>query len=206
MRRVIRWTVAISFASAVALGGSVASQASTPACNSSQGQRIEHGAPGPIVCSSKGIKTIWVARRTTLALTSMHVNVVATRLTKKLAITSFGTTISHATAQGEFVVVTLRISNNTNKPQSFDDLAQTELQVGNDQFSVSTNGDESDKGSEGWNGDIEPGESATGDIVFDVSARSAADVPRHAGLLIVNFGDDVSFGSVSEVGIVYLGS
>lgn len=193
--------LAVAWSAAVAHGRSA-----IPACNHADGQRIEHGAPGPIVCSTKGIKTILVARRTTLPLSSMHVQVLASRVTKSLKEVVDGTTISQATAKGEFVVITLRIANETHTPQSFDDLAQSELEIANNDFSVSTNGDEADSGTQGFDDQTQPGESSTGDIVFDVATKSASTFPAHAGLLLVDYGANVSVGSVNEVGLIYLGA
>jgi hypothetical protein len=178
--------------------------ASTPSCTS-VAKRIESGTPGPLNCSAKGVPGVYVAKRTTLPLTSLTVAVTAARTTRTLVEKIDGTTISHATAQGMFVVLTVRVVNRTHKPQLFNEDIQTELLVGADTYSISTNGEESDSRSDGLDTQIEPGESATGDVVFDVAKKALTSYPAHAGLVVVNFGDFVSLGSVSQIGVIYLG-
>jgi hypothetical protein len=111
--------------------------ASAPPC-ASVTKRIESGSPGPLNCSAGGVATVEVARHTTLPLKSMSVAVTGTRTTGTLVDKIDGVTISHATAQGMFVVVTVRVSNRTHKPQLFNGGLQTELVIGPDTYSVST--------------------------------------------------------------------
>jgi hypothetical protein len=178
--------------------------AGAPPCTS-VAKRIESGTPGPLNCSANGVATVYVAKRTALPLTTLAVTVTGVRTTRTLVEKVDGVTISHATAQGMFVVVTVRVANRTHKPQLFNGDSQTELLIGSDTYSISTSGDEADSGTSGLDNQIEPGESATGDIVFDVAKSVLRSYPAHAGLVVVNFGDFVSFGSVSQIGVVYLG-
>jgi hypothetical protein len=55
-----------------------------------------------------------------VSLASMRVSVQQTRTASTLADTIDGTTISHATAKGVFIVVTVRVANETHQPQLFD--------------------------------------------------------------------------------------
>jgi hypothetical protein len=192
-----------AFAGSLILGPTVAT-AGAPPCTS-VAKRIASGAPGPLNCSANGVATVYVAKQTTLPLATMAVTVTGVRMTRTLVEKVGGTTISHATAQGMFVVVTVRVANRTHKPQLFNDDSQVELLIGSDTYSISASGDEADSATSAFDSDIEPGETATGDVVFDVAKSVLKSYPAHAGLVVVNFGDFVSFGSVSQIGVVYLG-
>jgi hypothetical protein len=187
-------------------GGSVVAHVVMASCPTVI-QRIEFGGvAGPLECSANGTKTIVVARRTSLVLSSMTVNAVKTRTTHELSDVVDGTTISHATAKGTFVVVTIRVANHTHMPQLFDPDSQAELEIKSNDYSTSTPGTEADSGTDAWDSDIEPGESSTGDVVFDVPTSQASLFPQHAALLLVNFGDFLQASSrVSEFGLIYLG-
>ncbi len=204
--RLVRWSALLALPILMLVGAeafpSVAGAATSCA---SDVQHVEAGAKGPFRCKAAGINTIVVGAQTPLPLTSLRASFRKARTTHTLVEKVDGTVMSHATAKGVFVLVTIQVTNLTHKPQSFDDLGQTELQIGNSQYSVSTDGDLSDSGADGFTDDIQPGESSTGDIVFDVPNSALALFPKHAALLLVNFGDDVSFGSPSQVGVMYVG-
>ncbi len=91
-------------------GGASVGHAATASC-ASDVQRVEAGAPGPLDCSTQGVKTLVVARRTALVLTSMRVTVQKMRTAHTLSEKIGGATVGHATAKGLFVVVTVRVSN-----------------------------------------------------------------------------------------------
>jgi hypothetical protein len=91
-----------------------------------------------------------------------------------------------ATAQGEFVVVNVTVTNRTHRPQMFWDY-QAQLAVGGDTFSVSSKGQVADDRADSWGQDIEPGETGTGDLVYDVPAKQAR-AARHGTLEVVGFG------------------
>jgi hypothetical protein len=135
----------------------------------------------------------------------MTVQAVRTRTTRTLTDKIDGTTLSHATAKGMFVLVTIRVVNHTHTPQLFDQDSQTELEIKTDYYSNSTPGLDADSGADAWGSEIEPGESSTGDLVFDVPKSAAALFPKHAALLLANFGDFLQASSVSELGLIYLG-
>lgn len=180
------------------------SHAATASCGTAVTQ-INRGAHGPLNCSSNGIKGIVVGDRTPLPLHSMTVTVDRTRITKKLVDAIDGTTISSATAQGEFVVIRVTVKNKTTTPQNFSPYLQTEAQIKKDQYTVSPKGEVADTGSQGLDNDIEPGETGTGDLVYDVPSSLAPSFPLYAALLVVNFGQSLTFGSASQVGLIVLG-
>lgn len=177
--------------------------AAAPSC-SQDTVKVQAGAHGPFACSLKGTATIIVGQKTRLAMQSMTVVGVSAKLTKRLEDKIDGTVISSATAQGRFAVVRITVTNHTHKPQSFDKFGQAELQVKQDSYSTSLKGIEADPAA-GLNDDIEPGESETGDLVFDVPAALAlAAFPAHAALFMVNFGDDTSYDLGGQLGVIVL--
>jgi hypothetical protein len=190
---------------ALMFAGTANAAAPSAACSKSDTHQIESGSPGPIICTTAGVKTVFVARRTMLVLSSMRVQVTGTRTTKTLVDQSDGVTFAHAKAQGTFAIVTLRITNETHQPQLFDEASQAELQIGVNQYSSSLNGEDADAGTQGLDDQIQPGESATGDIVFDVPTSAISGFTLHSALLLANFNQFLTI-SPTELGLIYLGT
>jgi hypothetical protein len=161
------------------------------------------GYQGPYHCKASGIPTVLVGPGVPMQMSSMTVRFVSKRVTKTVTNSTLG---QSASAQGMFVIVTVTITNNTQMPQLFNQDSQTVLQIGNSSYSISSKGDETDTGSDGWTNEINPGEHATGDLIYDVpSATVASEYPTHAGVAFVNFGEFLSAGSASQLGILSLG-
>ncbi len=147
---------------------------------------------------ANGIKTTLVGRTRPLVLSgALTATVVTIRMVKRIH-----SEFSNATAQGEFVILRVKITNDTNKPQLFNCGTQTELDLGDKTFSTSSSGTIADSGT-GFLEQIQPDEYATGDCVFDVpTVTLVASHPKHAGLLVVPFSDFVQFGTPSALGLI----
>jgi len=119
-----------------------------------------------------------------------------------------GGTIS-ATANGEYLIVTLKVTNNTDSPETFDGISSHETELvadGKDfteAFKAENQADQQSFISQSEA--IQPGESATGDVVFDVPPAIAAKVlsGQKGGLAILNFGEENS-ESAPGLGVISL--
>ena len=185
-------------------GHEPAARAAAAGC-SSQLNRVESGAAGPLRCSAQGVTTIIVAKRTPLGLTSMRVSVQHLRTASVLSYTSHGVTIKRVATGGAYVVLTITVANRTRVPQRFSEADQAELQTNIGVFLISSEGSQADAGTDAWGHPIGPGRSISGDLVFDVSKTALVAFPHRAFLRLVNFGTFISGQSGGQAGIVYLG-
>lgn len=114
--------------------------------------------------------------------------------------------VASATANGVYIVITLKIVNRSQIPQSFDG-------VGGNATLLALNGSTYSESFDAENGPdqqsflsetptIQPGESATGDVIFDVPTSRARSVD--VGVLIVgDFASDLS-SSLAGAGLITL--
>lgn len=122
-----------------------------------------------------------------------------------------------ATAHGRFLIFDVTITNRDDSGQSFGDGlgGQSVLGVGDgshfksyDEDFNAENGPDAGSCIDANNSEaIQPGESATCDVVFDVPPPVVAQIPTSGNLDFVNFGVDLSFGgSTGTVGVFRLES
>jgi hypothetical protein len=188
-------TASLSVASLTLFGGAPALGAGTPSCVRDLA-RIRAGAPGPLVCTHAGLQTVLTAKQTTLPLSSMQVSFVSERTAHS---------VGGVVAAGVFVVLTIDVANETNTPQSFDGAAQADFELNDSSHFTSPEVGGADPAADAWAQPIAPGQSITGDLVFDVSKHALRSRRTDAALGLVNFGEDISSGPVSQLGIVVLG-
>jgi Domain of unknown function (DUF4352) len=157
-------------------------------------------------CTSNGILFTVVHGMQTLHLKTLDVNVVGVRTASTV---SSGTGIS-ATATGEFLIISIHVANKTSTPETSDgggfqnqDMLQLSGATYTEDFHAENQADQQSFVTN--NSPIQPGESVTGDLVFDVptSAASGATKNPRAGLVIANFGDDLS-QMPSSLGLIAL--
>ena len=113
------------------------------------------------------------------------------------------------TAHGKFVLVTLSVTNHSDSPQSFDSLGGETALVLSNQKQYSERFDAAngyDQNSFMMNDDdIQPDQTATHELVFDVPAHA---VVSGSNLAVLNFGDDMTstVDDTTEIGSIDLGN
>jgi hypothetical protein len=171
---------------------------------------------GPPSCTAVAFKTahctlggvsFTVAHGTqTLRLKTLALNITGVRTTSTVANNSIS-----ATAKGEFLIVTISVTNKTTSPETFDGggfQQQSELELDGASYTESFHA-ENQADAQSFitnNSPIQPGESATGDLVFDVPPAEAAKATTDSRdvLIIGNFGDDLSQQQPSKLGLIAL--
>ncbi len=110
-----------------------------------------------------------------------------------------------AAKNGIYVVGSLAIENESNKPDRFDDFGeQVQLKAGqatyNEPFNV-LNGVLTD--SFLWKGKkIPPGQSQVGKVAFDVPEEAIESIETEGALLVLNFGDEGNARRADQVGLI----
>jgi Domain of unknown function (DUF4352) len=140
-----------------------------------------------------------------LKLTTLHAKIEHVSIQHQM-----GSDLGVKVAHGKFVVISLSVTNHSNSPQRFDGMGdETALVLANqktysERFDV---GNGYDQNSFGWNSDdIQPDQTATHDLIFDVPANA---VVSGAHLGVLNFGDDTTTYSAddgTELGSIAVGS
>ena len=107
-----------------------------------------------------------------------------------------------ATAAGIYVICSLTVRNRADGPESFgDNGAQTLLLVDRkrytDAFDAENQADQQSFVSQ--DGDLQPGLSRTGDVIFDVPQRLAGDALTRGSVLTVDFGTDPNSATAAAV-------
>lgn len=116
-----------------------------------------------------------------------------------------------ATANGTYLIFTLRITNVMSSPQAFGGIGstQTVLSLGGSAYSDAFSAENGNDGQSFLTQDtpIQPGESQTGDLIYDVPSAKAqtAISGRSGGLVIANFGGDLSQTIPADSGVITLG-
>jgi hypothetical protein len=154
-------------------------------------------------CTNNGVTLDLVNRGSTAHLKTMNARVVNVNTTQSV---SNGPGFT-ANATGTFVIVTIAVTNTTSSPQTFDEgtsTSQGELEIVKNTYSVSFDAENGDDPRSFLtnNNAIQPGETRTGTIDFDVPTNAAQQVYRHGALVVANFGDDV--GSAQTAAILKL--
>ena len=145
-------------------------------------------------CTHAGITWTIVDENHTLTLKSLSAKLVGVRTAKSLA-----STTAAATANGDFVVATITITNKLPAPQTFDPSGtqQAGLILDGAVFKEAVMAEsQADANScvKLHGTPIQPGSSETCDVIFDVPASAAADLGKHGSgdLYLVNFGSDLA--------------
>jgi Domain of unknown function (DUF4352) len=112
----------------------------------------------------------------------------------------FGQSVS---ARGVFALCSITVRNRSDTPQTFDGIGarQTTLVVDGKQFSQNFDAEnQADaKSFITQDSEIQPGESRTGDVVFDLQPRFMRHLGTSGNLFVVNFGDDLDSATDAAV-------
>jgi hypothetical protein len=145
-------------------------------------------------CTHAGITWTIVDENHTLTLKTLSAKLVDVRTAKSLASTTAATT-----ANGDFVVATVTITNKLSSPQTFDPAGtqQAGLVLDGAVFKEALSAEgEADANSclKLHGAPIQPGANETCDVIFDVPTSAAADLGKHGSgdLYLVNFGSDLA--------------
>lgn len=157
----------------------------SPDCASLPNARTYEGK-----CVSNGATLTFVNKGTVAHLKSLDVKVNGVSTAQSY---SSGNGVASATARGTFVTVNLTVANRLDSPQQFDesDTGQVELQVGKSTYTPNFDAvNQADQQSflSGNNNTIQPGESQSGDVVFDVPSGQFQTALNHGAVVVVDFG------------------
>jgi hypothetical protein len=146
-------------------------------------------------CTHAGITWTIVDEDHTLKLKTLWGRVTGVRSAKTVTGASAGTT-----ANGDFVIPSVVITNKLQSPQTFDGSGsqQAGLILDGAVFREAVSAEQADARSCQTRGkQIPPGQGVTCDVIFDVPAHAAGDLGKHGSgdLYLVNFGSDLA-GSV----------
>jgi len=111
-------------------------------------------------------------------------------------------------AQGTYVITTLTVTNKLNQPVTFDS-EQVTLNIGTERNARTFTSDFDAGNMPGnsfiWNDDeIQPGNSKTGTVIFDVARRSLNRIETSGNLTLVQFSDAGSDQPERAVGVIRL--
>jgi hypothetical protein len=148
-----------------------------------------------------------VNRADTLRLRELTVKFLGVKTAHYLT-SDMGTT----RAKGIYEIFTVRVLNKLHSPVSFDSSQdQTALVIGKNEYSENFDAENgNDQNSFMWkSNDIQPGESQTGDLVFDVPNRAAALIAQDSrqgggNLDFLNFSDAGNWDTASTYGAIRL--
>jgi hypothetical protein len=112
-----------------------------------------------------------------------------------------------ATANGTFLIVTLKVTNDSNTPQTVESIGGSTFQLStlttnsksySESFAAENQADQQSFVSQSTT-PVQPGASQTGDVVFDLPGSGLATIRKTgASLLFGNFGSDLSTASASN--------
>ena len=151
-------------------------------------------------CTSNGATFTFANPGSTVALKTLKVKVVNVATADSVSNGSGFT----ANAHGTFVIVSIAVTNTTQSPQTFDEgssTSQAALRIGNNTYSVSFDAENTNDPNSFVTNDapIQPGETRTGTIDFDVPSSAAARVNQHGGLVVVDFGETLDSAQSAAV-------
>lgn len=143
-------------------------------------------------CVTKGVTFTVVNKGSVLRMHSLTASLNGIR-----AADSLSSDVSSATASGMFVISSLTVTNRLDSPQTFDQIgtAQTQLLLGRQTFTENfdaENGNDPQSCVSKDDAGIQPGESLTCDVIFDVPTSSLAKLTTNGNISITNFGDDIA--------------
>lgn len=146
-------------------------------------------------CIDPGGLRVKVANPGNTATTpQMDVRLVSTETTDTLS-----SDVGTERAEGTFVVVTLEVTNKLSSPATFEAEGQTELVLNDNNFTPDFDAMNMPGDSFVWNSDpIQPGNSRTGTVVFDVSEKAADDLDQGGNVYVFQF-SDASASSIEEI-------
>jgi len=188
-------------ASASLLWGAGA-QAGTASCQKDLAL-IDGGASGPLTCISSGTPTILVGRSTPLALKTVSMALSGVQMASRYTIVVRGQPPTPVKAKGMFILLTVTLTNETNARHVFNTQDQVVLEI-ND----SPNVPQEFVNSHIWwtklftGPTIQPHQTLTGVLMFDVSKVALRTFPAKTGLAVVNFGQNTSSGLVTQLGVI----
>lgn len=193
---------AVGALAAAGLSWAAGAQAGTASCQKDLAL-IDGGASGPLSCVSSGTPTILVGRSTPLALKTVSVALSGVQTASRYTIAVRGQPPFRVKAKGVFILLTVALSNETNAPQVFKTQDQVVLEIHN-----STNFPDEFVNSHIWwtklltGPTIQPHQTLTGVLMFDVSKSALRTFPAKTGLAVVNFGQNTSSGLVTQLGVI----
>jgi Protein of unknown function (DUF2510)/Domain of unknown function (DUF4352) len=152
-------------------------------------------------CTVKGQDVVVVNKDSTLELDQLSARLVGI----STADTFQGRSPGPKSASGVFVVARVEITNTTDKPQTYDSFGEaTALNLGRDVYTEDfnvENGTATD--SFVWRStDLQPHDSMTGTLVYDVPANAAGHLETDGYLSIGNFRDDPVSGRPKQLGVI----
>lgn len=159
-------------------------------------------------CAEKSGQTIALAHGTQpLRLKTLTAQIVGVRTAGSV---SSGDGAVSATATGVFLIVTLRVVNRTDAPQTFDGIGAAQVALGlngatyTESFQAENQADQQSFISQST--PIQPGESQTGAVVFDVPPARARTLRAPDDVLLVcDFGQSFSSSVPPGAGMISLG-
>lgn len=108
-----------------------------------------------------------------------------------------------ATAHGTFALCSLTVRNRSDGPQSFAGAGsnQTMLTIDGKRFSEAFDAEnQADaRAFMSQDGEMQPGETRTGDVIYDLQPRFMRDLEKNGNLYVVNFGDDIDTTSTAAL-------
>lgn len=172
---------------------------------------------GPPACSTVDLQTAKTCDLSGTSIRIVHGSALLRLKTLKVHVASVHTTSNvsagsgfSSTAKGIYLIVTLTVTNTSNSPQTFDDVSanQTSLNLNGTSYGEAFDAENTNDPNSFItnNNGIQPGESQTGDVIFDIPPRKAAEAMSgdRSGLFVGNFGDDLSQSLPSGIGFITL--
>lgn len=152
-------------------------------------------------CTVKGQDVVVVNKDSTVELDQLSARLVGISTADTLQ----GRSLGPKSASGVFVVARVEIINTTNQPQTYDSSGEaSSLNLGRDVYTEDfnvENGTATD--SFVWRSmELQPHESMTGTLVYDVPANAAGHLETDGYLSIGNFRDDPGAGRPRQLGVI----
>ena len=150
-------------------------------------------------CTHAGITWVIVDEDHTLKLKTIWARLVDVRTAKSLSSATAATT-----ANGDFVIASVTITNKLQLPQMFDGAGTQQAGLILDgavlKEAVTAESQADPSSCQKLATSIAPGQSETCDVIFDVPTHAAADVGKHGSgdLYVVNFGADLAGGVLPQ--------
>jgi hypothetical protein len=146
----------------------------------------------------RGIEFVVVNKEHVLHLDSLDAELVSISTSESVPV-DYG---RDRVAKGVFVVATLRITNRARTPKSFSSFGDNGALILSDrQYSEDFDAENyGDIRSFTNKDDIQPDQTVTGVMVFDVPPERVTDLDTNGNLDIVNFSDEFSFGKPKQIG------
>lgn len=145
-------------------------------------------------CSANGYHYTVVNSNSTLKLKTLSAHLEAVKTADSVS-SGYGQT---AVAHGRFVIVTLLVLNRLDSPQTFGGVGQQQTAltlrgkaIYSEDFDAENQADQNSCISKDGSS-VQPGESTTCDVIFDVPSNRIDQLATVGNLVVANFGDDLS--------------